>query len=328
MAGASRPPAGALSGTADATSGIAAAVATGQARLGFFEAVALLARADPPVPLRFRADASLAFPPHEIAAVGWEGERFALTVPFLGLYGPASPLPAFYTERLLQDDAAARNLRDFLDIFNHAALVLLIELKARSRAFLEQPAPGATPRLLRHLLRLGGLPALSEAPAAPAGPEVAGLLALTGLLAFRRGTAGEVERALGGLLGRRVTVAEWVARAAPLPEAQLARMGRGPAALGRAVIGRGGVDPGGAIRVVLHGLSGEEQAGLLPGGEGHARLARLLRLLLPAGIETEIELRSEAPIPFRLGRGGPQIGIAARLGGAAPGTARYRLALP
>jgi adenosine deaminase len=85
--------------------------------------------AEPPI-LRFRAAATLGFPAHEIASVQWEagleeGRRLTLTVPFLGLYGPASPLASFYTERLLGSDQAGRNLQDFLDIYYAGASVLL-----------------------------------------------------------------------------------------------------------------------------------------------------------------------------------------------------------
>jgi hypothetical protein len=118
-------------------------------RLGFFEAVAVLGQGG--MKLRFRAAASLGFPAHEIAAAGWEeglnGEpRFTLTVPFLGLYGPASPLPTFYTERLLQDEPASRNQRDFLDIFNHVAIALLVQIHQRTRALIEKALPAVAAR--------------------------------------------------------------------------------------------------------------------------------------------------------------------------------------
>ena len=53
-----------------------------------------------------------------------ERDRFRITANFLGVYGPASLLPAFYTERIIQsgdlgEPEDRERLRAFLDIFNH-----------------------------------------------------------------------------------------------------------------------------------------------------------------------------------------------------------------
>ena len=47
-------------------------------------------------------------------------EKVHITATFLGLYGASSPLPRFYTERLLDEQAEDNStIRDFLDIFNN-----------------------------------------------------------------------------------------------------------------------------------------------------------------------------------------------------------------
>jgi type VI secretion system protein ImpH len=271
-----------------------------------------------------------------------------LAVPFLGLYGPSSPLASFYTERLLGSDHPAQNLQDFFDIFNHVAIGLLLQLRSRARALLEPDAPwqqgsrllqpqrygaGAATtqgRAARNIFRLGGLPALSEATAPPLGRDAANLLAMAGLLAFRRGTAGEMEAAIGLYLGGCSTrVDQWQPRPVRLRDAQLSRLGRAPARLGSLVMGRGAIDPGGGIRLRLEGLDALQRAALLPGTPGHARLAALLRRLSPPALHVELVLRGPDPAPFRLGQLGARLGLTTRIGGASQsGEVRCRAFAP
>jgi type VI secretion system protein ImpH len=332
---------------------VAEAVLARFRRIAFFEAVDMLGHsAEPPI-LRFRAAATLGFPAHEIASVQWEagleeGRRLTLTVPFLGLYGPASPLASFYTERLVGSDQAGRNLQDFLDIFNHVAIGLLLRVRGRARALLQpgaawlqggrllQPqlrgagAATAQGRAARNLYRLGGLPALSEAAAAPQGPDAAKLLAMAGLLAFRRGTAGEMEAAISLYLGGVSTkVEQWQPRSVRLPDAQLSRLGRTATRLGSLVMGRGAIDPGGGIRLRLEGLDALQRAALLPGTHGHARLAALLRKLSPPALNVELVLQGPDPAPFRLGQLGARLGLTSRIGGVSQsGEVRCRAFAP
>ncbi|MDR1241852.1 MAG: type VI secretion system baseplate subunit TssG [Deltaproteobacteria bacterium] len=79
--------------------------------------------------VRFRPSLSLGFAATDVddfeleAASGDETSlpfvSARVTASFLGLYGPSSPLPTFYTERLLDERAEDCSVtRDFLDIFN------------------------------------------------------------------------------------------------------------------------------------------------------------------------------------------------------------------
>jgi len=91
--------------------------------------------------LRFRPDLSLAFAVSDVAALELDlpdrpaanatdatarpFDKARITATFLGLYGAASPLPKFYTERLLDEQAEdASASRDFLDIFNNQFFLL------------------------------------------------------------------------------------------------------------------------------------------------------------------------------------------------------------
>ncbi len=74
--------------------------------------------------IRIRPELGLAFPGTDVVRVE-EIERddstaFRVTASFMGLYGPSSPLPTFYTEDLIDEKREDRSItREFIDIFNH-----------------------------------------------------------------------------------------------------------------------------------------------------------------------------------------------------------------
>lgn len=120
--------------------------------LGFFQAVRLFqhllhADGDPlRCGLRFRANPSLAFPLAEIEGVthqrSADAERIWMTINLLGLYGPSSPIPTYYTEELLASDTAADAARPFLDLFNNRFASLLYQCWEKYRYYLQYRAHG------------------------------------------------------------------------------------------------------------------------------------------------------------------------------------------
>ena len=67
--------------------------------------------------VRIRPELSLAFPAADVAKVERDGDNLRVTATFLGLYGPSSPLPTFYTEDLMEESSNDESVfRDFLDI--------------------------------------------------------------------------------------------------------------------------------------------------------------------------------------------------------------------
>lgn len=113
--------------------------------------------------VRLRPWASLSFPSSDVVKVetarGDAGrpDRYRVTVSFLGLYGSASPLPPFYTEDLIDDEAQDGTVRAFLDIFHHRILSLFYRgwLKYRYHALFEPGGRDAFSGNLRSLIGLG-----------------------------------------------------------------------------------------------------------------------------------------------------------------------------
>ncbi len=175
----------------------------------------------------FRAAAMLGFPPADVAAITarpvgntgtWPVE---MEVTFLGLYGPSSPLPAAWTEGIVQDADGAQNLRDFLDLFDHPLIALAYRASRHYRIHqqfdrgLERAAP-------RALMALAGQFGGTAVAATLDWPR---LLPFCGLLAHSARSRETLERVLSGYFEVPVAVEEWVERTVPIPPDQRFALG-------------------------------------------------------------------------------------------------------
>jgi len=80
-----------------------------------------------------RPDLSMAFPSTDIVSIEKKGSKYIITVSFLGLYGVSSPLPAFYTEELIQEYNNDKSVkRDFIDVLNKRVYEFYFELWLRT----------------------------------------------------------------------------------------------------------------------------------------------------------------------------------------------------
>ena len=111
-------------------------------------------------PVRFTSKVSLEFPAgdiDQIAPPDAEGDQAAMAVNIMGLAGALGPLPAVYTElvleRIRKKDTA---LRDFLDIFNHRLLAMLYRVRKICRIGFDFNSPQHS-NVARYLYSLMGL---------------------------------------------------------------------------------------------------------------------------------------------------------------------------
>ena len=311
-------------------------------RIPFFQLVHLLLREREQAPpggggppsreaLRFRAAASLAFAPSDVASVEeieerpdpWEPPRrlHRITVNFLGLYGPASPMPNHLTEEILQGGSEADAVRDFLDLFNHRLISFVYRSWERVRPYLRSE-PERPDDWTRRFLGFLGLGTEGAADALPLSPRR--LLHSAGLFATQSRSAAGLEALLRDLLpGVPVAVESCVPRIVRMPgdaRVSLGRRGR----LGEdARIGETLRDGAGAFRVVLGPLTRDTYRDLLPDRETFPLLAAVVRFLAPDALIFSFRLRLPAAetVPLRLdptadlplGRmswlGSPQAGI-------------------
>ena len=258
----------------------------------------------------FRAQPSLGFPAGDVATLGpgetgWPAE---MEVSFLGLYGPSSPLPPGWTERITQDDPGARNLRDLLDLFTHPAVGLLF------RAW-----QGSRPELLwredaSDIASVAALALAGVMPGAPAGLPAQRLLPVAGLLAAYARGASTLESAVTLAFDAPAQVEEWVPQHIAVPTAQQALLGGAGARLGDAVAGERVPDVAGCVRLRIGPLALGAFVALLPGGSRRGELDALLRVVVADPVRVEVELVLAGGQSLGATLGGTRLGYTSWIG--------------
>jgi len=266
--------------------------------------------------LRFCAHLSLAFPPADVISVEGEpcdGEggvvRARLTQSFLGLFGTASPLGSYLTERLLhQDDQHLA--RGFLDLIHHRLVSLIVRGHSKYH-----PASGGAEgrRFLERMLQITGLEADDHALAGKRLMAFAGLIGRTGVAAE---TMASIVSAWVG--GAQTHAEPCLARWTELPAEAQTYLGRG-GRLGRDTIaGRSIRNRTTAFGLTIGPLPLADFAALVPGGPRHHELRALIERLNPEQLDCVVTLRvagADLP-PSRMQPGGNlKLGHGARCGG-------------
>ncbi|MGF1607266.1 MAG: type VI secretion system baseplate subunit TssG [Rhodothalassiaceae bacterium] len=290
---------------------VVAAILNEPRLFSFFQAVELIERRHGPAQkvgelglpeeevLRFRPNASLGFPGADIQVLelrprpqaGDNRPLYRLTVNFAGLYGPSSPLPAFYTETILAVDYAESPRRDFLDLFHHRLISLLHRVWRKYRYYLRYE-PGANDRTSEIVYAFFGL-----------GPRAARdglrlvhverLLRFSGLMAMDTRSPKMMAQIIGHYFdGAGVDIAQFIARWVTIPEDQRVRLGCGYSTLGEDMtIGDRLRDIAGKFRIILGPLSLTRLQDFLPDGRDHVPLIELVNTLLRDPLDFEVELR-------------------------------------
>lgn len=290
-------------------------------RFEFFQAVRLLrlaveARDDGPrseiAPLgriRFTATPTMGFPATDITAIaanaGPDGRQsLEVEVPFLGLYGPSSPLPAFVTEHVIARDRDNDALRDFLDLFNHRSVELLYAIWRKYRHSVTYRTGGTDP-ISRYVIALMGLLSLG---AADNELSLESLLPFAGPLAV----AGHSAPLLASLVSRQfggvpVHVEEFVPRRATVDDAQKARLGVRNATLGDDwVLGGSVPDLTGKFLLWIGPVGIDRYRAFLPGLPDRKRLSELVDATVRTRLDYDVMLivRDDEVPDWRLGQSG------------------------
>ena len=260
--------------------------------------------------VRIRPELSLAFPAADVAKVEGDAADLRITATFLGLYGSASPLPTFFTEELLEEQAGDGSvLRHFFDVVHQRLYHLYFECWSKYN-LLHQVVEDNSAAARQRLFCLIGL---GEKELAESVPEAFSLLRYAGLLSqFPRSPSGLQSLLRDSLKEPNIRILQNIRRRVPIPEDQRLRLGLSGCRLGvDAVLGSHMDDVMGKFRIAIGPLSWEDYNSLVPGTPRYLKLCRLVAFYLPDPLEYDLELILAAgqARPLRLGDPEARLGL-------------------
>jgi type VI secretion system protein ImpH len=321
-----------------------AALLKGAPRFSFFQAVRLLQAVYRDAPrvgrqgpvererIRFRPVLDFAFASSDVAAIreteledGSTGVEVLTT--FLSLYGTASPLPTFFTERLFEQDEDSLQ-RGFLDLFHHRLLSLFYRAweKYRLDAQFDDAGEDFYTRRLLDLLAL-------DPARFPEGHAISRqrFLGLAGLLTQIPHSAASLEAALQDYFpGIPVEVESFRGRWVEVPPEDQNRLGMGNSVLGRSLtLGERVFDCRCTFRVRMGPLALADYMSLLPGTTRRRELREIIDVMNGDCLDCELELKlreDEVP-PLQLSSESSRLGWSTWLGRTGSMETRVRFLL-
>lgn len=244
--------------------------------------------------VRFKGNPSFAFPASEIASVEPSAELadgLDVRINLFGLYGPSSPLPTSFTERIIHTENA-NALGDFLDLFNHrfGGLLYLVWRQYQHHVRFED---GGVDAISQAVAALFGLPPLVR------GQEVDDrrirLLPYFGLLAMETHSAASLSRVISHVFAISCEIEEFIPRWIDIPlEARFALGGEGMELGVDTIVGESMLDVTGQFRVWCGPMPFEKYRKFLPGQPDSEELRRLIDFVVREPLARDIGFRIEA----------------------------------
>jgi type VI secretion system protein ImpH len=251
--------------------------------------------------IRVRPRLGLGFPQTDLQGIEEHGNhRYRITANFLGLYGVDSPLPTFYTEDLLneQADGYAVN-REFLDIFAQSVYPLLFDAWLKSRPALRIIEYGDT-RMLEILYAFVGI----ENPQSKFVQPGMGSLLYCGALYNQQTRTAEGLKAVlkASYPHAEVEIKQLQTVWVPIEQAQCFGLGQQACSLGEDAHLGDRCRTLDGITIGLTDLSIQAYRELIPGGSGHDRFSFLVDyyLIEPLPVRVELRLKSGEALPAKL----------------------------
>jgi type VI secretion system protein ImpH len=243
--------------------------------------------------VRFRPALDLGFPNADMAAItARPGSGHLIEGTFLGVYGIASPLPAYFTENLLHAEDPTLE-RGFLDIFHHRLYSLFHRCWERMRVELGYRSDGSD-AFSRHLMSLAGL--RHEHLGAERQTSPGRLMGIAGALSGQARSLAQVEAAIRAWFpGLPIELEPCVGTWVPVPPDQQNRLGLGNCSLGSDfTLSNQVFDRASTFGVAIGPVPLATYLRFLPSGDLMAELREVIDLLNTDSLDYRIELRIDA----------------------------------
>ena len=251
------------------------------------------------IKLRYCGRKSLSFPASDVCELvvvnSPGGIQVEMEVAFMGLFGPASPLPVFYTEQIIQSDDEWEVVGDFLDLINHHLISKLRDCWKKYRYYTQFKDDGCD-ALTLHAFRLGGIQDIAMLERL--NLEWQRILPLINFFAMKVKNSEGLKSVIEGYFDQlTVRVEECFEREVSIPRDQLHQMGLSNSSLNLdLVLGETIFDRMGKVRIHIVNLDSTNFSDLLPDTETYDRLRNLVSLYFRDQFEFDISLEAKGGV--------------------------------
>ncbi len=243
--------------------------------------------------IRIRPELGLAFPGTDVVRVE-EIERddntaFRVTASFMGLYGPSSPLPTFYTEDLIDERREDISItREFIDIFNHPFYEHFFNIWEKY-SIAHRLAENSHYRSHEYLFCLLGLASPHVQDSLDHSTE---FLSYIGITTQAPRSASGLRTLISDLLQLdQVEVEQCVEYMADIPEKQQFSLGIGNSTIGQdAQVGRCIKDMAGKFRIIIGPLDHTRLQTVLPDTPAYSLILETVQFYVDQPLLWDIEL--------------------------------------
>jgi len=252
--------------------------------------------------VRLRPEASFWFESAQVSALDpleEEPPRYLLTATGFGLYGTSSPLPLFYTQKVLPEQSGVpaaeqpkNAVRDFLDIINHRLLSLRYRAWLKYRLDSSYDARSDQSPLPEYLFALLGLE--SEALRNHVNVSATRLMSVSGLFYRTPHSADSLSRVLETFFVVHVEIQQCLGHWAEVKPEQQPGLGSSLCRLGTTSVIGARVYLRDRFRVVLGPMSFDRFIQFLPGRPQARQLEEITSLFAPDGLEHDVKLLLDA----------------------------------
>ncbi len=257
--------------------------------------------------LLFASNPSLGFASSDVTALDDVGlDKLRLETTFFGMSGAQSPLPGFFLEDILTEDAETGLRKPFLDFFNHRLISLIYQIWRKYRYYIRfrEDASDAFSAQLFALVGLADENLRGDTPI-----NWCKMLSYAGMLAGRSRSPQVVSGIVAHCFDLEdVTIRQWELRHVEIPDDQKMCLGRANASIGMdSVIGDKVGDRSGKFVICINGLTQERFKDFLPSGKEYLPLLTLVEFVLREQMAFDLELglkQAEAP-PMQLSSSNP-----------------------
>ena len=264
-----------------------------------------LSKADAFDCIYFNANTSLAFPGSDVSDMQFYKHEEILyakiTLNLLSLHGSSSPLPPHFAEASIGDDKAAKQTRDFFDLFHHRLHRLLHQIWLKYR-YHEVYNANATDIFSTRMFALIGLG--HHAMRTDTRLNWQRLLPYMGLLSQRSHSAALIESVLRYYFQHKsIRIEQCVPRQVPILRFQQNQLGLKNSALdNNMLLGESITDRSLSFRIHITHLNREQFNHYLPGADGYEVLKELVQFTLkdPLDYDVFLKMQPDAVIPTEL----------------------------